>query len=310
MIKTHTPEKPLILVVDDTPANIHILVEALREDYDVMVATRGPQAIELAGGEPQPDLILLDMMMPGMDGHEVCRQLKSDDKTRDLPVIFITADTSAASEQLSFELGAVDYVTKPFSLPVVKARVRTHVILKQRTDMLERLAKLDGLTEITNRRRFDEILEMEWQRCARKQVPLSAIMADVDHFKLFNDTYGHGAGDKCLRGLGRLLEGVAARPGDLAARYGGEEFAMLLPFTPYDGAEFVAEKLRKEAAGWRVDSSPGSTMRRITISAGFATIIPKSDGDPSVLIRAADEMLYKAKREGRNRTFGKQIEDS
>ncbi len=301
-------EKPLILVVDDTPANIHILVEALREDYDVMVATRGAQALELARSEPQPDLILLDMMMPGMNGHEVCRQLKDNDETRDIPVIFVTADNSLDSEQLSFELGAVDYVTKPFSLPVVRARVRTHVTLKHRTDLLERLAKLDGLTEIANRRRFDELLEMEWQRCARKQVPLSAIIADVDHFKNYNDTYGHGAGDKCLRGLGRLLESVAVRPGDLAARYGGEEFAVLLPFTPHDGAAHVAEKLRELVEEWCVDSGASAIPRRITISAGFATIIPKADGDPSVLIKAADEMLYKAKREGRNLVFGKELD--
>lgn len=300
-------EKPVILVVDDTPANIHILVEALREEYDVMVAIRGARALELARAETQPDLILLDMMMPGMDGHEVCRQLKYDDRTRNIPIIFVTADTSPASEQLSFELGAVDYVTKPFSLPVVKARVRTHVTLKQRTDMLERLAKLDGLTGIANRRRFDELLQMEWQRCARKQMPLSALIADVDHFKLYNDTYGHGAGDKCLRGFGRLLEAMATRPGDLAARYGGEEFAVLLPFTPYEGAAYVAENLRKQTAEWCVDSSPENTSRRITISVGFATVIPHSSGDPANLLRVADEMLYEAKHAGRNCTRGIQI---
>jgi len=299
--------KAVILVVDDTPANIKILVEALRSDYDVMVATRGEQALELAAGEMQPDLILLDMMMPEMDGHEVCRRLKSNDRTRDIPVIFITAESSPQSEEKSFELGAVDYVIKPFSLPIVRARVRTHVTLKHRTDMLARLALLDGLTGIPNRRRFDELLEMEWQRCLQKQMPISIIMADVDHFKLYNDTYGHGAGDKCLAGIGKILREVASRPGDLAARYGGEEFSMLLPFTPHDGALQVAENLRKKVSGTQVDSTSGATSRRVTVSVGVATVVPRPDMDPADLLKAGDEMLYQAKGDGRNRVCGRNM---
>jgi len=307
---TEESKKAVILVVDDTPTNIKILVEALRSDYDVMVATRGEQALELAAGELQPDLILLDMMMPGMDGHEVCRRLKSNDRTRDIPVIFITAETSPEIEEKSFELGGVDYVIKPFSLPIVKARVRTHVTLKHRTDMLSRLALLDGLTGIPNRRRFDEIFEMEWQRCLRKQMPLSIIMADVDHFKLYNDTYGHGAGDKCLAGIGKIMREIVSRPGDLAARYGGEEFSILLPFTRHDGGLQVAENLRKKVAGTQVDSTSGATSRRITMSIGVATVVPRTDLQPTDLLKAGDEMLYQAKREGRNRVCGRNLDMS
>ncbi len=300
-------QKPAIMVVDDTPANIRILVEALREEYDVIVATRGEQALELAAIEPQPDLILLDMMMPEMDGHEVCRRLKEDDSTRDIPIIFVTADDSSITEQKSFELGAVDYVTKPFSLPVVRARVRTHVTLKQKTDMLERLAQLDGLTGIANRRRFDEILNLEWQRCGQKQMPLSVIIADVDHFKLFNDTYGHGAGDKCLRDIGYVLGKVASRPGDLAARYGGEEFALLLPLTPADGAALVAEKLRDAVANFPITSGSEMTSRRVTVSVGVSTVIPSENKNRADLVKAADMMLYQAKHEGRNRVCSQDL---
>jgi diguanylate cyclase (GGDEF)-like protein len=300
-------DKPVVMVVDDAPANIHILVEGLRDEYEMMVATRGAQALELAVREPQPDLILLDMVMPEMDGHEVCRRLKDDDRTRNIPVIFVTAETSVAMEQQSFELGAVDYVIKPFSLPIVRARVRTHVTLKHRTDMLERLAQLDGLTGIANRRRFDEALETEWSRCARHAMPLSLIIADVDHFKHFNDTYGHGAGDKCLRSIASILQENAARPGDLAARYGGEEFVLLLPFTVHQGAIKVAERLRAQVADSHTMATQSNARRRVTISAGCATTVPGNDKDPASLLRAADEMLYKAKHEGRNRVCGVEL---
>ena len=299
--------KPIVLVVDDTPANIHVLVEALRDDYDMMAATRGKQALELAAGSPQPDLVLLDMMMPEMDGHEVCRRLKEDARTKDIPVIFITAITSDLNEEKSFELGAVDYVTKPFSLPIVRARVRTHIMLKTRTDLLERLSNLDGLTGIANRRRFDEILSTEWSRCLRQKCPISIVLADVDHFKQYNDKHGHGAGDDCLRGLAVLLEQAGARPGDLAARYGGEEFVILLPFTDLDGALAVGEKLRILALEWCPDNS-GSGEKKVTISAGVATTVPTEDSTPEMLVNAADELLYKAKREGRNRVCSAEVD--
>lgn len=298
--------KPVVLIVDDSPANIHILAESLQEEYDVLVATRGLQALEIAFRDPQPDVILLDMVMPEMNGHEVCRALKEDDRTRNIPVIFVTADVSWETEQQSFELGAVDYVTKPFSIPVVRARVRTHVTLKLRTDILEHLAQIDGLTGIANRRSFDKAFASEWQRCARQDAPLSLILADVDHFKAYNDTYGHGAGDKCLRGIARIMEEHAARTGDLAARFGGEEFALLLPFTSHEGAMQVAERLRARIAEWVIDSGT-ETARRVTISTGCATMHPTTGTDENVLSRAADDLLYKAKNEGRNRVCGEEV---
>lgn len=299
--------KPVVLVVDDAPANIHMLVEALRDEYDIKVAVRGNQALELAERDPQPDIILLDIQMPDMDGLEVCRRLKSQDATRHIPVIFVTAETSWAVEHTCFEVGGVDFVTKPFSIPVVRARVRTHVTLKHRTDMLERLAQLDGLTGIANRRRFDEALLTEWMRCAQHQMPLSLILADVDHFKQFNDTYGHGAGDHCLRGIAGILEANAGRPGDLAARYGGEEFVMLLPMTHQEGARQVAERVREQVSRWHIEAGHDSTRKKVTISAGCATAHPKSDVDPIILIKSADDLLYHAKNNGRNQVAGAEI---
>lgn len=296
--------KPVVLVVDDAPANIHMLVEALRDEYDIKVAVRGTQALELAERHPQPDIILLDIQMPEMDGLEVCRRLKNQDSTRHIPVIFVTAESSWTVEHTSFEVGGVDYVTKPFSIPVVRARVRTHVTLKRHSDMLERLAQLDGLTGIANRRRFDEALLTEWMRCSQHQMPLSLIMLDVDHFKKFNDTYGHGAGDHCLRGIAGILESNAGRPGDLAARYGGEEFVMLLPMTNQEGARQVAERIREQTSRWHIEAGHDSTRKRVTISAGCATTYPKAGVDPVVLIKAADELLYQAKNNGRNQVAG------
>jgi diguanylate cyclase (GGDEF)-like protein len=292
------------MVVDDTPANIKILVEALREDYDVMVATRGAQALELAHTDPKPDLILLDMMMPEMDGHDVCRALKDDPETQSIPIIFVTADSTPENEEKSFDLGAVDYVTKPYSLPVVRARVRTHILLKHRTDALERLAQMDGLTGIANRRRFDDLLRSEWERCSRQELPISVIMADVDHFKLYNDTYGHGAGDHCLRQMGIIMRTIAGRPGDLAARYGGEEFAILLANTPFEGAGLLAEKFRAAVEEHRISSRSSNTSHSVTVSVGYATATPRPGMDAEHLLQQADEMLYKAKSAGRNTVRG------
>lgn len=292
--------KQKILITDDIPANITVLGEVLREEYEIIIATNGEKALEIAASEDSPDLILLDIMMPGMDGYEVCRRLKEDEKTIGIPVIFITAKNEIDDETRGLDLGAVDYITKPFQIPIVKARVRTHLELKRKNDILENIAALDGLTGIPNRRQFDETVQREWLRCLRQGVPLSLIMMDIDFFKKYNDAYGHTAGDECLRRVALALKSSVRRAADLMARYGGEEFAAILPDTHSEGAAFVAERIRSSVESEGIPHEYSEVADHVTLSVGAATKIPQMDSTASEIIEAADRMLYEAKDGGRN----------
>lgn len=296
-----------ILIVDDLPSNIRILGEALRPYYEIVVATSGKQALALAQ-DIRPDLVLLDIMMPGMDGYEVCRELKSEPRTRNIPVIFITAKVQTEDEVLGFELGGADYITKPFRLPAVLARIKTQLDLKRKYDLLETLAALDGLTEIPNRRRFDDALEHEWRRIQRTGRPLTVIMMDIDFFKNYNDQYGHMAGDECLRLVALALSQIVNRPGDLVARFGGEEFVALLPDTGPQAARHLAESMREGVAGLKIPHAASSVADHVTLSLGAATRVPNLDLPPGSLVEEADRLLYQAKQEGRNRTRAAFIE--
>ncbi len=293
-------ERPRILVVDDIPANIKSLNAILAEDYNVIFATDWRKGLELAAHK-SPDIILLDIMMPDMDGYEICRRLKSDAHTREIPVIFITALNSEADEEKGLAIGAADYITKPFRPAVVRLRVRNHLQLKLQRDRLEALTMTDGMTEIANRRRFDQHLEEEWRRCARTGIPLSAIMLDIDHFKTFNDNYGHTAGDECIRKVAQALAAIPTRAGDLVARYGGEEFACLLPGTDREGAITIAGRLLDAVNGLEIPHAWSNVTGNVSISAGVGVVIPSRDGEPGGLMKLADEMLYAAKNAGRNR---------
>jgi diguanylate cyclase (GGDEF)-like protein len=243
---------------------------------------------------------LLDINMPGMDGYEVCRRLKASPATQNIPVIFISANTQEEDERLGLELGAVDYLTKPFRLPIVRARVRTHVALKQKTDALEKLSSLDGLTGIANRLRFDEHLDYEWRQGLRMLKPLSLIMVDIDFFKNYNDNYGHGSGDECLRKVAATLASFAQRPRDMVARYGGEEFVALLPETPFTDAQLLAERMRMGIELMNIPHAFSPVADRVTISMGLATASPTHRFRSKFLLEAADQALYQAKKETRN----------
>ncbi len=294
-------KKPMILIVDDEPINVQVLTQSLKDLYHVKVTTSGTKALEIVSTEPPPDLILLDIIMPGIDGYEICRRLKSDERTRNSPVVFITVQDSVEDEMAGLGLGAVDYITKPFNLPIVQARVRTHIELKRKSDMLEDLAFMDGLTNIGNRRRFDEAMPREWRRCGRKQLPVSLVMMDVDSFKPYNDNYGHAAGDKCLQQVARTLENSLLRGGDLVMRYGGEEFVVLLPETDPEGALSVAERMRHEVEKLAIRHEFSATADVVTISFGVATVVPTDENSPSDLLEAADKMVYAAKEAGGNK---------
>jgi len=296
-----TRTRPTILVVDDQPANIMVLGEALKNDYQVKLATNGLKGLEIASSDNPPDLILLDIVMPGINGYDVCIKLKQDLHTQKIPVIFITAKDQEEDETKGLDCGAVDYITKPFSLPIVKARVKTHLELKKHRDILEDLSTLDGLTGIPNRRKFDEQIELEWKRSVRESIPLSLIMIDIDYFKLYNDNYGHGTGDECLRKVAKTLSIAAKRPADFIARYGGEEFSCILPGADISQADIFATLLRKNIVELAITHEYSLASDVVTISLGVASVIPTTSKSYLSLIECADKSLYKAKSQGRNR---------
>jgi diguanylate cyclase (GGDEF)-like protein len=264
-----------------------------------MVALSAEEGLALAKHTP-PDLILLDVMMPGMDGYSLCRILKQDLLLKEIPVVFLTARDEPTDVEFGFALGAVDYIHKPFSMPILKARVRSHLSLKRKSDQLTLLAGTDSLTGIANRRQFDTILEREWYRAQRNNSSLSVLMIDVDFFKRYNDHYGHVAGDACLKRVVQALKGALNRPGDLLARYGGEEFIALLPETDMIEAITVAERLRVAVCELELEHVNSSTSSCVTISLGGATAMPATQDQQQALVTHADDQLYLAKQAGRN----------
>jgi diguanylate cyclase (GGDEF)-like protein len=289
-----------ILIVDDAMENIQILHQALQDEHDVLFAMNGAKALHIAHNQ-LPDLILLDAVMPDMDGYSVCAALRASATTRDIPIIFVTALKTPEDETRALEAGAADFISKPVNAAVVRARVRTQLTVKRQSDALRALTLTDGLTGVANRRAFDENLDAEWRRCARAQVPISLIMVDIDHFKNFNDAYGHQAGDACLQQVGAAMRRSAKRPQDMVARYGGEEFAILLPQLDIAGAEAVAKKVLDEIAQLEIVHGRSSTGPVVTVSMGVASVTPSERFEAGLLVKTADALLYEAKAGGRNR---------
>lgn len=422
--------QPAILIVDDAPASLSLLQDMLRsQGYRTFVAISGERALDLAQ-RVQPDLVLLDVMLPGLDGLETCRRLKANPATSDIPVIFVSACSETEDIVAGFDQGAADYIAKPLRLPEVIARVRaqlnfrsasqsstqqarhlrmivegmdeglmllgqdgsiqyanpaserclgysgaelagrhlaallakpaandyaayfdrqgrnepgilercrgTREVLLQQPDgsaramdlslspmasseqlyiallhdithhkqsetALQRAAMADPLTGIANRRQFDACLEREWQRAIRHAKPLSLLVLDVDHFKLYNDLLGHAAGDQCLQAVASTVQAHALRATDLAARYGGEEFVLLLPDTPYAGAAKLADSIRADVERLRVPNPRSNTSDFVTVSVGAASFVPTQFDDIRALFLAADRAMYDAKAAGRNR---------
>ncbi|MCW8861137.1 MAG: diguanylate cyclase, partial [Rhodospirillales bacterium] len=269
---------------------------------DVLFATSGEDGLALVQSE-RPDLILLDVMMPEMDGYEVIGRLKGEPDLKDIPVIFVTARSEESDEARGLEAGAIDYIIKPISAPIVRMRVRNHLELKRYRDLLQDLSIRDGLTGLPNRRRYDEFMEQEWARARRNETPLSVILMDIDHFKQFNDTYGHAAGDACLQKVGAALKEAVRRPTDLVARYGGEEFVCVLPDTDSEGATQVAEAVREAVSALGIPHAHSSAADHVTMSLGVATMIPQGEVPPGIIAEKADVYLYEAKEAGRNRVI-------
>ena len=295
LLPGHAPpgHRPRLLVVDDQPVNIQALHRVFAADCQVLMATDGARALQLCR-ERQPDLVLLDVQMPGMDGHQLCAELKADPLLRAIPVIFVTSQDHPDDETRALDAGAADFITKPFNPTVVRARVRTQLTLKAQADLLRELAFVDGLTGVHNRRHFDERFLAEARRAQRTRSPLAVALADVDHFKRYNDALGHMAGDDCLRRIAAALRTCLRRPTDLLARYGGEEFVSLLPDTDLAGAIGVAQLMQDTVRALALPH-PG-IEGCVTISLGVS-----AGCQAQGLVEAADKALYLAKAAGRGR---------
>lgn len=292
----------LILIIDDNVPNIRLLATVLADKATILFATNGARGLQIAR-KKRPQLILLDLQMPDMNGYEVCRELKNDPATQECVVIFVTGNTNSEAEVAGLEAGAVDYLTKPLNPPIVRARVQTQLTLKQNAEMLQQLASRDGLTGLYNRRYFDHQLGIEWRRHQRQELPLSLALIDVDHFKAYNDGYGHQEGDACLRQVAQVLAQCTRRPGELVSRYGGEEFVAVLPATTVDEGGRYGTWLCTQMQARQLRHAFSATAEHVTVSIGVATLIPSPGVDASVLLSQADNALYKAKQQGRNQAL-------
>lgn len=290
-------ELPKVLVADDEKGNRALLAEMLKSTAKVILAKDGEMALSLAERH-QPDIVLLDLVMPGRDGYAVLRELKSRDATRHMPVIIISALDSIEDEERGLLMGAADYITKPFHAPIVQARIRNHVQAVSHRRLLERLALVDALTEIPNRRRLEGALGERWARGRH----VSVVMVDVDYFKAFNDHYGHASGDHALRQVARTLSQQLARESDLVARYGGEEFVMLLPDAEPQAACALAEAARAAVQSLHIPHARSQASGELSISLGGASLYLAADGPvPLEVLQRSDAQLYRAKQLGRNR---------
>ncbi len=323
-----------ILVVDDRQENLFTmkqLLEAEDLEINVITADSGLEALEKTLEEDFA-LILMDVQMPEMSGYETAELLRGSRRTKLIPIIFVTANSREDNNIFKgYESGAVDYLFKPINPLILMSKIRVFLDLYRQKQILEsqaveldikikelqnlqheleikncKLEKLtmeDGLTSLGNRRCLDNNLESEWHRGLRSSQPLSAVMIDIDHFKLYNDTYGHPEGDICLKRVASALKSTLMRQSDIITRYGGEEFVAILPDTEIEGAIQVAQRMLEAVSSLNISHSSSLTVDHVTVSLGVSTVIPVAGSIPEFLIKAADKALYCAKDGGRNRLF-------
>jgi len=302
--QTITPEQarkadqnPVLLVIDDAPEIHRLLAVRLKDEgLEFMTALSGPEGLELAESN-QPSLILLDLGMPGHDGFQTLRDLKENRATMEIPVIVLSADANAASKVRAFEIGAMDYVTKPMDVAELRARIQSAIRISRLMKLLEQRAQIDGLTGLWNRNYFNDRLGREQAEASRKHSPLALVMCDLDHFKRLNDTYGHPAGDAVIQAFAGILN-RELRAYDVPCRYGGEEFALILPRTTAEEAVAVCDRIRRAL---ELTSFKKYPEMHATASFGVAAHVEEGACDPAKLIEAADKTLYHAKQNGRNR---------
>ena len=293
-------KKPTILVVDDMTTTLLLLHDLLKDTYEVKIAKSGTKALEILESPNDIDLILLDIEMPDINGYDVCKRIKNNETIKNIPIIFITGRTSQEDEEYGLNLGAIDYITKPFNKAIVKLRIKNYLDLKIKNDMLEKLSMYDGLTNIRNRRFFDETFEKTFNEIKRDKKSLAVLMIDIDFFKPYNDNYGHGQGDETLRKVAKALEKTIKRASDFVARYGGEEFVILLKDINKDGVEAVANNLLNAVRELKITHEFSTIENSLTISIGTSIYNTSSDITKLELLLKADEPLYRVKNSGRN----------
>ncbi|MBP5976645.1 PleD family two-component system response regulator [Brasilonema sp. CT11] len=307
MEATAQGNQPLVLIIDHQAFNrqqLRLLLE--QSGYQVAEAKDGTEAINVFQ-QLHPDLVLLDAILPDMDEFECCAKLLSIKINKYIKVLMITVIEDTESVEDAFRAGAADYVIKPFYWPVLRQRIKRlieesqlHQKLVTANQELQRLVTIDFLTQVANRRWFEEYIEQEWRRMARLQQPLSLILLDVDFFKSYNDTYGHQLGDSVLIEIAKAIRYIVQRPGDLVARYGGEEFAVILPNTDVLGSTEVGQRIYSAIQRLAIPHQNSLVSSHITLSAGLATVIPKPGSNFEEIIAAADKALYQAKSAGRD----------
>ena len=293
-------KKPTILVVDDMTTTLLLLHDLLKDTYEVKIAKSGTKALEILESPNDIDLILLDIEMPDINGYDVCKRIKNNETIKNIPIIFITGRTSQEDEEYGLNLGAIDYITKPFNNAIVKLRIKNYLNLKIKNDMLEKLSMYDGLTNIRNRRYFDETFEKTFNEIKRDKKSLAVLMIDIDFFKPYNDNYGHGQGDETLRKVAKALEKTIKRASDFVARYGGEEFVILLKDINKDGVEAVANNLLNAIRELKITHEFSKIENYVTVSIGVSYYNSSSDITKLELLLKADETLYNVKNSGRN----------
>ena len=300
MLEELEQEQPTILIVDDERVNRTMLAELLDQQYRVLLAKDGASALTIATREAHRLLlILLDVSMPGMNGYEVLAQLRNQESTAGIAIIFITGQSDAAAEEYGLRLGAADYVSKPVRPAVVSVRVRNQIDLALQRRALQRLAQVDGLTNLANRRHFDDMLQRTYRRCLRTGETLGLALIDIDHFKQYNDHYGHVQGDEALKAVASTLGRHARRPFDLAARFGGEEFALILP--GHAEPLVLVERFREDIQNLSIPHAGSATAAHLTVSCGVLTIAQSEPEAVEDWLQRVDTLLYSAKTQGRNR---------
>ncbi len=288
-----------ILIIDDSPLQVAQLKDILSDEYDIDIEQSAEDGFELARAGNY-SLILLDVVLPGMDGFTLLKILQEESNTKTVPVIMITTLSDIEHEQRGLTLGAVDYISKPFSPLIVKARVDTHIKLYNYRRQVEQQSKTDQMTGIANRRRHDEYSVEKWKESVRLQTPFSICMFDIDHFKSFNDTFGHPAGDKVIASVAKTIASYLHRSTDFFARYGGEEFVAILLGDDSDKVFEYIKTIRQAVEDLHIPHNP-SVSEWVTVSIGGITIIPEADKSYDFYLKIADAMLYDAKKFGRNR---------
>lgn len=288
-----------ILIVDDSLLQATQLKMILDDEYEIAIVQKAEDVLCRVGSEDF-SLILLDVVMPEMDGFTLLKKLQEEIATRHVPVILITSLADVVNEQRGLVLGAVDYITKPFHPLIVKARVNTHVKLYQYRRQIERQSMTDQLTGVANRRLYDRYSLAKWHEAVRLQVPFSVCIIDIDRFKVYNDTFGHPAGDKVIAAVAKTISSYLKRSTDFVARYGGEEFVTISIGDPSEKIFAHLKKIRQAIEDLHIPHNP-SVSEWVTVSMGGATVIPSVEGDYAYVLQLADTMLYDAKEHGRNR---------